>query len=144
MADIMDQTFAYYQQIKGWDKKATEIAKTMHFLQDQFPKLSEEFLFLLSCRRYEARKNSGQPVLAEEMDDVLRYVLQAGITSCGGCDIEAEDMPRFLLYCPQEVFQYILEWEAVENRGRFELNYPEMNEEMLASAVEETLTKIQQ
>lgn len=143
MADIIEQAFTCYRQIKEWDKKAAEIAGTMHILQEQFPDLSEESLFLLSYRRYEARKNSSQPVLAEEMDDTLRYILQAGITSCGGCDIEAEDMPYFLLRCPQEIFQYILEWEAVENRGRFELNYPEMDEEILALAVEDTLVKIQ-
>lgn len=139
MTKLRINAFAYYNQRKGWDKEAAEIADTMCMLKAHFPGFSEEFIFLLSHRRFGIRKRSSQPILAQEMDDALRFVLEVGVTCCCGYDIDAKDMPRFLQCCPPEVFRYILESEAAENRGRFELEYPEVDEKELARMIEDTL-----
>lgn len=139
-----EKVWQYYKERMAWtDAEGAEVAETMCFLKREMPDFPDETLYALAYRIFEVRKSTVEPFLSEELNDTMRYILQEGLSSWGGCDVGPEHICDFLLQCSEELFEYIMEYEGAENQGRFQVDYPDpWPEEQLQNEVETVLNKI--
>lgn len=115
----------YFDDQRKQDESSKQIALTMSFLDDSDIDLTTDEMFSIACRLFEMQQTTNQPFLREELNDALRYIISEGISCFTNQEIDSEYAYNFLMNCSQELFNYIIAYEAVENHCRFKLAYPQ-------------------
>ena len=126
----------FHERNSQENNEAASIANTMFHLYREYMSLTVEQIYLLACRCWKIRRHSEDTFLYFETNDALRHILEYGLDNYGNCDVPVDLAYNFLMTCSDDLFDYILTREGVENRVRYSVEWPtkfsdmELSEEM--------------
>lgn len=133
----------FHERNSQEDNAAASIANTMFHLYREHMNLTVEQIYLLACRCWKIRSCSEDAFLEEETNDALRHILEYGLDNYGNCDVSVDLAYDFLMNCSDELFDYVLTREGVENRTRYSVEWPaEFSDGELTEMVEKTLEQL--
>ena len=133
-----------YEERRAWkEPEVVAMTDAMCFFKRGFPELEDQKIYALAERIMETRRNCTQAILPEEAYDAIGHTLALGLCNYEGYDVDPEEAYEFLMNCSNELFGYIVMYEAAENQGRYQIDYPEFEgKTSMASEFKDVLKRI--